>query len=126
MCLLFRKNQSKPKNYSKAFKFMKWDGSKWVTPFLRVDVPQNGIMDDVLKDCDIKDHFYNKSFSRLDGGAIHCYRTKKAAISSFGYSHVVGGAVFEVKGTKPVAWNNTEIAFKKIKFVENPHDYEMV
>lgn len=55
------------------------------------------------------------SFDRgLAGGAIHCFRTLEDAHDS-GYCF---DAILKVKGTNTIAYNNTEIAFRKIEVLE--------
>lgn len=60
----------------------------------------------------------------LEGGAIHCFRTKKLAqdhIKNHLDDHYCD--VFKVIGKNYIIHNETEIAFHEIKFVENPNDY---
>ena len=62
--------------------------------------------------------FYSDIFYRmtLHGGAIHCYRELNKALTVS--SHFDDTVVLKVKGINPIAYNKREIAFKKIKVIE--------
>jgi len=63
----------------------------------------------------------------IDGGAIHCYRTKREAERSWlmepGYDYSC--VIFKVEGIDQVGHNDKEIAFKKVKFVDTINDWEI-
>ena len=59
-------------------------------------------------------------------GAIHCYRTKSEAKASWiicGHESIY--EIFKVEGIGEIAHNDTEVAFKEIKFVDTVDDWEI-
>ena len=99
-----------------AWKVLRWDylRSVWRTPFRDV------VIDTKILKAKGK---LNKNYieNDIESGAIHCFKTKRAA-DSFRTS---SECVFKVIGKGYMADGyNDEIAFKEIEFVENPNDYE--
>ncbi len=112
MCMSHVKTENFPDS-NIAWKVMTYDNDRWRTPY-RCAKP----IDNKLKAYEKPDIslWYGHAWRILHGGAIHCYRTKLEAEATITRSY---HRVFEVKGTNPIGYTDSQIAFEEIEFVDD-------
>ena len=121
MCMYCVINDGKKINH--AWKVLEYDKNKkeWFTPF-QYEIVRNNIL--VAKG-EISPGASGRGIGK---GVIHCYRTKKAAKKSWimqkDYSPYLVD-VFKVVGKDLVGYNDKEVAFKEVEFVDNVDDWEI-
>lgn len=102
----------KPTKQVVAYKVLYWNGvrKRWETPCECTPIKSKTL---IAKGKSSDDGI-------IDGGAIHCFKTKKDA-DQWKYPDEV---IFKVVGKGLVGHNNTEIAFREIEFVDDPTQWE--
>ena len=107
-----------------AYKGMAWNGEHWETPFYPI-VPTNNKLIAIGK-VDIKTiraiiSDTERIIKSLKGGAIHCFKnayTFKEEYPSYTREDGLLEKVFKVRGKNCIAYNNNEIAFDEVEFLD--------
>lgn len=124
MCLDYAITTRPQGKYSTAYKLLEWDWEMqcWVTAIRRIEAKQLLIARG--KPITRRGSRLTESPAVLHGGAIHCYRTYEAAHASYLYQNFKTTTdIFQVIGSGHVAHNETEIAFRQIKFVDRLEEW---
>ncbi len=102
----------KPTKQVVAYKVLMWDSYKklWRTPCEYDPIKSKTL---IAKGKPSEDGI-------ISGGAIHCFKTEKAANQWKTHDEVI----FKVVGKGLVGHSGTEIAFKEIEFVDDPTQWE--
>ena len=130
MCLFDAQTENLPQS-NIAWKLMKYSSikSKWITPVFNSLTYKNKLKaygEPVFNEGYRNSKKYTP-VNILEGGAIHCYRTRtQACITRYSGLHIEECRVFEVKGTDCVAYSEKEIAFKEIEFVDDLSDESLI
>lgn len=133
MCMFRVQSSIFPKE-KYAWKVMRYTGKQWVTPYREL-APKNN----KLKAIGSKQILYNNwnGYRELSGWAIHCFRSEAEAkfylrcglrlTATHPFNEELQAwEIFKVVGKRPVAFNESQIAFREIEFVDTINDWEIL
>ena len=117
MCLYNAQIENLPES-KVAWKVLAYRKSRWRTPMFNHEIVGNKLKaygpPGFYRRCSI-----HSEVNMLSGGVIHCYRTRQQALTCSNNMNGEHTCVFEVIGKDCIAYNNEQIAFKEIEFVED-------